>query len=394
MHPEIALPIAVLATVLAVLGLHPFVTYPLSLLALRAWRGERRAPAGPAPSRHEQAAPSVAIVFCAYNEERPLPAKLASIEVLMARHPELGVHVYSDCSSDRTDAILLEHAARHEPGRFRVVLGEERRGKSAGMNRLLEGVTSELVIFTDADIKLRPDLIENVARHFADPEVGCVCGHLAPVRAGEGGAAATSSGYRRFDEWLKHMESTVDTTVAANGGLFAIRRRLFRPVPPDIIDDMFTSVSILCDGYRLVHAEDVIGTEEPQASTRSEMRRKRRIACRCFRCHRLLWPRLRKMPWLRRYMYLSHKYVRWWSGALLAAAGLLGAMALLLASPLLAAALLGLALVAAGLAFACQRRLFEIARAVLVGIFSPSLGVADALAGKTYVVWAPGRGPA
>jgi cellulose synthase/poly-beta-1,6-N-acetylglucosamine synthase-like glycosyltransferase len=262
------------------------------------------------------------------------------------------------------------------------------------MNRLLAGVESELVIFTDADIKLRPDLVDNVRRHFSDPEVGCVCGHLDPVRAGKGGTSATNAGYRRFDEWLKHMESGIDTTVAANGGLFAIRRALYRPVPPDIIDDMFTSVSILCDGRRLVHAHDVVGDEEPQSNPGAEMRRKRRIACRCFRCHRLLWPRLRRMPWLRLYMYLSHKYLRWWSGALLAAAGVLLALAVLLASPLLGAVLLGFCLLAAGLAFAFHRRLFEIGRSALVSIFSPSLGVADALAGKTYVVWAPGREPA
>ncbi|MEK0086007.1 glycosyltransferase [Benzoatithermus flavus] len=393
MHPEIVFVLALLAAVLAGLGLHPFTTYPLSLVLLRAWRGGRAAPPA-AGGRASDRPASVAIVFCAYNEEKKLPAKLANVEALLARHPELSVHVYSDGSSDRTDAILQEHAARHAPERFRVVLGRERAGKSTGMNRLLAGVTSELVVFTDADIKLRPDLVANLRRHFADPAVGCVCGHLVPTRAGAGGTAATNAGYRRFDEWLKHLESGIDTTVAANGGLFAIRRALFRPVPPDIIDDMFTSVSILCDGYRLVHAADVVGDEEPQASPGAEMRRKRRIACRCFRCHRLLWPRLRRLPWLRLYMYLSHKYLRWWSGALLAAAGMLAALTLVLARPLLGGAVLALALLAAGLACALQRRLFEIGRSVLVGIVSPSLGVADALAGRTYVVWAPGRGSA
>jgi hypothetical protein len=86
--------------------------------------------------------------------------------------------------------------------------------------------------------------------------------------------------------------------------------------------------------------------------------------------------------------------LRWWSGALLAAAGTLGAVALLLASPLWGGALLACCLLAAGLALAWRPRLLALARAVAVGILSPSLGVLDALAGKTYVVWAPGREPA
>src|SRR3546814_4106513 len=55
-----------------------------------------------------------------------------------------------------------------------------------------------------------------------------------------------------------------------------------------------------------------------------EFRRKVRIACQAFNCHRLLRPRLRKLPPLDRFKYVSHKVLRWF-GIYFLAAGILAA---------------------------------------------------------------------
>src|SRR5207253_3620573 len=99
--------------------------------------------------------------------------------------------------------------------------------------------------------------------------------------------------------------------MGADGSLFAIRRRLHRPVPPNLIDDMFLSLSVLCDGYRVVRARNAIAFEESVTASVEEFRRKIRIACQAFNVHRLLWPRLRALTTLDRYKYISHKFVRW-----------------------------------------------------------------------------------
>ena len=98
----------VCAVLLAALGLHPFVTYPLSLVAMRRWL--RVAPPPdvlPAPAN-----PSVSLVFCAYNEAAVLPAKLANLEALRAREPDLQVHVYVDGSNDGSADNSMEELRR------------------------------------------------------------------------------------------------------------------------------------------------------------------------------------------------------------------------------------------------------------------------------------------
>src|SRR3546814_13272516 len=88
---------------------------------------------------------------------------------------------------------------------------------------------------------------------------------------------------------------------------------------------MFVSLSILCDGYRVVRDSAVVAYERATTDSGDEFRRKVRIACQAFNCHRLLRPRLRKLPPLDRFQYVSHKVLRWF-GIYFLAAGILEAV--------------------------------------------------------------------
>ena len=92
-------------------ALHPFITYPLSLLLLRRF-GRKH----PAAQISESTDPlRCAICVCAYNEERAIEAKIRNLLALRARHPDLELLVYVDASTDRTAEILRAWQRRH-PG--------------------------------------------------------------------------------------------------------------------------------------------------------------------------------------------------------------------------------------------------------------------------------------
>ena len=142
----------------------------------------------------------------------------------------------------------------------------------------------------DANVVFAPDAVRRLLRPFADPAVGCVCGHLvytapdgAAAEGGGGGAtAATGSLYWRLEERIKELESRTGSVMGADGSIFAIRRALHRPPPRDIIDDMYVSLSILCDGHRVVRAGDALAYEATVSRPAEEFRRKIRIACQAF----------------------------------------------------------------------------------------------------------------
>ena len=364
------------------LGFHPFLTYPASLRLLARFRPR---PLRPATGGAPNAAPKTALCVCAYNEETIIAEKAENMRAMRHAVPGLDLLVYVDAASDRTADILSRFGDD-----IRVVVGEQRHGKTHGMNRLVQSTEAEYVVFSDANVMFAPDAIPRLLQPFADPAVGCVCGHLIYTDSGDNnGTAALGSAYWRLEERIKDLESLTGSTMGADGSIFAIRRTLHRPPPPDIIDDMFVSLSILCGGHRVVRAPDALAYERTTSRPDEEFRRKIRIACQAFNVHRLLWPRLSALPLLDRYKYVSHKLLRWFAAYFLALAGLCAAAGLAWMGEwgLLAVAVACSVLPALGLAMQSGpiRKLADIALAFV----ATGLGVLRSLKGERFQVWTP-----
>jgi cellulose synthase/poly-beta-1,6-N-acetylglucosamine synthase-like glycosyltransferase len=363
-------------------GLHPFVTYPLSLWLME---GARRRVGEPHAATARPAL-SFAICVCAYNEEATIERKVRNMLALRERVGNLEILVYVDAATDRTAAILEPFADE-----VSVYLAPRRSGKTYGMNLLAERATAEIVVFSDANVLLAENALGALANAFRDERTGCVCGHLVYVNPEGSPTSSVGSIYWRLEEWIKERESGAGAVMGADGSLFAIRRRLHRPVPADLIDDMFLSLSVLCDGYRVVRAQGAIAFEESVTAPLEEFQRKIRIACQAFNVHRALWPRLKRLPVPALYMYVSHKLLRWLSIYSLALSGLAAAAGLsALGVPLSVTGVAMIALV--GLLWWAGRRRwspFAQAREVLIALVGAGIGVAEAFLGKQYQTWTP-----
>jgi len=369
----------VLTTVLLVcvlLVLHPYVTYPLSLLVVRRFWPKPLNPTVPAPT-------SFAIVCCVYNERKVINQKIENMRAVRDALGDCQLLIHSDASSDGTNEVLQSVADE-----FMISLAEGRTGKSAGMNRLLSMTNAEIVIYTDANVMIDPVAVRNLPKYFQDKRVGCVTGHLLYQNAEESQTAKVGTLYWKHEEWVKQLESDTGSVMGADGSLFAIRRALHKPTPADIIDDFFTSMSILCSGHRLVRGSDFLAYERAASVRQDEFRRKVRIACRAFNCHRLLWPKIAKLDRLSVYKYLSHKYLRWLAGYFLVI-GAAASAAIVLAAfgtlPFVAYVLL----LAAG-AFAADRFDLPVVTSIweiMVAMWATAIGVYKSLRGERFQTW-------
>jgi cellulose synthase/poly-beta-1,6-N-acetylglucosamine synthase-like glycosyltransferase len=363
------------------LALHPFVTYPLSLWLLRRWRAAPPPRPPPAATRPL----SFAICTCAYNEARVIEAKLQNLLTLREGQPGLDILVYVDKSSDATEAICRGYADR-----IQLRVSKERTGKTHGMNLLVGLTQADIVVFTDANVMLDPLVLQHLAPHFDDPAVGCVCGNLNYTNAADSVTAQTGSMYWKLEEGIKRLETDTGSVMGADGSLFAIRRALHHAPPDHIIDDMYVSLRLLCDGHRIVQARDVRAYEQSVSVPGEEFHRKVRIACQAFNVHRLLWPRLARLPALSLYKYLSHKLLRWFTIYLLALSYLAFAAAALAAGlPLLAgvmaAGLAALWLLGHRYPVRPVAQLFDI----LSAMAGAGLGVWRSVAGERFQTWQP-----
>ena len=364
------------------LAAHPFVFYPISLRFVTRLRGQTGASDVPPPA----VARRFAICVCAYNEASCIERKVENMLELRAAVGALDILVYVDGASDRTAELLQPYADR-----ITLVVSPERRGKTYGMNLLVSRTSADVIVFTDANVRMDRDSIAAIDRRFADPEVGCVCGHLSYTNGAETATAEVGSLYWRLEEAIKRDESALGAVMGADGSLFAIRRSLHRAVPPNLIDDMFVSLGILCDGRKVVTAPDALAYEASVTSSNEEFRRKVRIACQAFNVHRELWPRLKQLPPVVVYMYVSHKLLRWLAAfnlglsALAASAGLLA-----MGVPVAALALLiGLCVGSFWAALRFQLRPLSSIAEILVALAGAALGGLHTLRGRQFQTWTP-----
>lgn len=361
------------------LGLHPFTTYPISLWLIRRWRYRPMRPLVSADS-HEK----FALCCCAYNEEHVIGAKVENCLALREMRPDLQILFYVDAATDRTAELLQDRG-------FALYVAPQRAGKTHGMNRLTGlAHASSVLVFTDANVMLDPNALNNLERYFSDPEVGCVCGHLRYVNPDAGATANLGALYWRFEEWVKQLETDTGSAMGADGSLFAIRRSLSQEVPDNLIDDMFVSLNILCDGHRVVRAGDVMAYELAATAPAEEFRRKVRIACQAFNVHRRLWPRLRQLDRLSVYKYVSHKLLRWFSGISLALGAAWLELALAVAGHAEVAAAFLLFVVA--LALAGSRRWAKLPARfweITTALAGTALGVWYSTRGVDFQVWTP-----
>src|SRR3989338_2318899 len=136
------------AAICALIVLYPYVIYP-ALLKLLPKR----------PLHLSNVKPqNLTLVFCAFNEARAMPEKIENLEALKRKHANLQILAFDDGSSDTTYDQL---SAR--PELLPVIRGGGRNGKAHGMKLLAKQATGDVIVFTDANVTLRLDALDNLA---------------------------------------------------------------------------------------------------------------------------------------------------------------------------------------------------------------------------------------
>lgn len=252
--------------------------------------------------------PSLTLLIAAYNEKDIIATKIKNSRELNYPKNKLKLMWVTDGSDDGTPEALADFSD------VEVLHKNERKGKTAAINRAMDFVNSQIVVFTDANTMLNADAMLHIASRFENKKVGCVAGEKRIESQKEDSAPGAGEGfYWKYESVIKTLESKVGYCMGAAGELFALRTHLFEKVPDNsIIDDFVISLAIAQKGYKIDYAPDAYSTESGSLSITDEMKRKVRIASGGFQClfgmPGLL--NLFKHPMLS-WQFISHKVSRW-----------------------------------------------------------------------------------
>jgi cellulose synthase/poly-beta-1,6-N-acetylglucosamine synthase-like glycosyltransferase len=265
--------------------------------------------------------PRVSLVVAAFDEEGCIAQKVANSLALDYPADRLEILIGCDGCTDRTAAVAREAGG----ARVRVVELAPRSGKASVLAKLVPAASGDVVVLTDANVMLDAGAVRALARRFRDPAVGAVVGRLRLQNPTNG--RFEEGVYWKYETFLKYLEGKRGCVLGANGGLYAIRRILFGPLPPDTItDDYVIPVRIAVRGWRVPFEPGAIAYEETTEDARKEFARRARIGAgnwqSVVRVPDVLDPRTGFVF----FAFVSHKLLRWMTPLLLAIA-LLGSVA-------------------------------------------------------------------
>jgi cellulose synthase/poly-beta-1,6-N-acetylglucosamine synthase-like glycosyltransferase len=257
--------------------------------------------------------PDVTFIVAAYNEERWIETKLENCFAF--DYPKDKIHFFfvTDGSDDTTPQII-DNYPRPAGVDLQLFHKDERKGKIAAVERIMEFVKSPITIYTDANTLVNKMAIRNIVRHYADEKVGAVAGEKRIQLADKDEASSAGEGiYWKYESTLKKWDSELYSVVGAAGELFSIRTDLYEPVPSDtIIEDFFMTLRIAKRGFRVVYEPDAYAVESSSASVKEELKRKIRIAAGGLQAIYRLAPLLNPFRFgMLSFQYISHRVLRW-----------------------------------------------------------------------------------
>lgn len=269
--------------------------YPV-LLAYFPWRKR------PPVQKDFNAKRSVSVLIAVHNGEAFLGQKIQTLLDLNYPRELMEIFVISDGSTDGTGAIASQYAASGVH-----LIEVPRGGKALALNAGMEQATGEVLFFTDVRQRLSRDSLQHLVACLADPTVGCVTGELHIV-ADHGGAEIGMGMYWRYEVWARTRQSQIDSMCGATGCIYAMPRKLARPLPADtLLDDIAQPLNAFFEGYRLILEPDAMAYDLPSPMASEFSRHVRTLAG--------LWQLLRRFPLFgsrdrMRLHFLSHKFGR------------------------------------------------------------------------------------
>ncbi|MGQ9560468.1 MAG: glycosyltransferase family 2 protein [Candidatus Oleimicrobiaceae bacterium] len=282
--------------------LYTYVGYYLVLLMWARLRPrQRRTEAG--------FLPTVSMVIAAYNEEKVLREKLENCRRLDYPAERIEFLFGSDGSTDATVDLIGSCGIPT----VRLLAFPHREGKARVLNKIIPEAKGEILIFSDANTIYQPDAVRRMVAHFADPTVGGVCGYLRLVSPDRRASSQGEAVYWDYENRLKRLEGTIKTVFGATGGIYAIRRELFVPLPTNktVNDDFLVPLRVVERGYDVVYEGRAVATEYTSPRVKGEFLRKVRIGAANFN----VLPDIRGLLSPRRgyiaFGLWSHKLIRW-----------------------------------------------------------------------------------
>lgn len=172
----------------------------------------------------------ISVVLCTYNRSRSLARALESLSALVCpATTQWEVLVVDNNSRDDTRQVVERFCAAH-PGRFRYLF-EPKQGKSNALNAGIGHARGEILAFTDDDVKVEPNWLEDLVSALGNREYAGAAGRILPLRNIETPSWLAIDGpyniIGSLAAYFDQGDNPHDLAIPAFGANMAFRRDMF-----------------------------------------------------------------------------------------------------------------------------------------------------------------------
>jgi len=220
--------------------------------------------------------PKITVIVPTYNDAQTIKDKLLNLIEQSYPSALMEILMIDSASNDGTVNLAKEFFSEHPELKVKLIVEDERRGKSTAINKALSSLyaQSEIVFMTDANAFLDRNAVQTVVERFSNPEVGSVVGKQVVPPTDRSSQAQSESAYLGFYQKMRHGESLIDSTPIFDGELSAYRTKFVvgKKIRENLnADDSQLAVMARREGYKSVFEPDAL-FYEPLPSNRHSLR--------------------------------------------------------------------------------------------------------------------------
>lgn len=224
-------------------------------------------------NKNERFRPKVSLVIPTWNEENTIEGKLKNTLAIDYPRNKLEIIVIDSGSRDKTVEIVKRFK------RVKLITENERSGKACALNKVFKLCRGDIVVISDADCRLKRDILLKSMPYFYDPLVGAVTGRESIINSDENLATRTEKTYRDFFYTVRGAESILDSTYVFDGPFCAFRRGLVNKIDSkSVADDSELAFRIKKRGYRTLSIPEAVYFEYAPSKLSDRTKQKSRRA--------------------------------------------------------------------------------------------------------------------
>ena len=229
----------------------------------------------------------ISVGICAYNEQQNIGHLLNNLLTEQELQGDSEIIVVCSGCTDLTPQVVRQFAEKDN--RIRLIIEEDRLGKSSAINKILEMYEGDFIFFIPADVIpakfTLPFMIKIISE---DSRIGVLGGSPVPTNTGEGFSGYLSHlMWRVHNRTLKYLDD-LNLGNHASGEFMVLRHGVVEKIPIDVVnDDAYIAVAASLNGSLVKYCDEAKVYIKAPTNIPDYIRQRRRVVYGHFRVKQL-----------------------------------------------------------------------------------------------------------